>query len=228
MIIGDGLIAQAFKIFENNLNILIFASGVSNSKETNPLEFEREKKLLIEAIKNNQQKILVYFSTTSIYDLELNSNPYVKHKQEMEMLIKSKSQLFYIFRLSEVIGKTKNQKTIINFLFNSIKEKEEFQLWTRACRRIIDVEDVFSIATEIIRKGIYCNQIVNISVDKKSYITELVYIIEDILKIKANYSIINKGCCYDVDIEKIKILDAFKKVKLNESYTKEVILKYLK
>ena len=62
MIIGNGLIANSFLDSDLN-NIIIFASGVSNSKEENLLEFDREKKLLLRIIYENFNKKIVYFST---------------------------------------------------------------------------------------------------------------------------------------------------------------------
>ena len=48
MILGNGLIAKVYKGFNFHKNILIFASGVSNSKEFRKKEFARERDLLIE------------------------------------------------------------------------------------------------------------------------------------------------------------------------------------
>ena len=53
MIIGKGDIA---KILNDRKDAIFFASGVSNSNETNELEYEREKKLL-----SIQDKKNVYF-----------------------------------------------------------------------------------------------------------------------------------------------------------------------
>ena len=39
MVIGNGMIANAFKQYENDDEVIIFASGVSNSKENNDSEF---------------------------------------------------------------------------------------------------------------------------------------------------------------------------------------------
>lgn len=46
MIVGNGLIAKEFLEYSNSKNILIFASGVSNSKEERVDEFLREENLL--------------------------------------------------------------------------------------------------------------------------------------------------------------------------------------
>ena len=52
MIIGNGFLAKAFKKkFSKEKKIVIFASGVSNSKEKDKKRFRREIKLLKKFIK---------------------------------------------------------------------------------------------------------------------------------------------------------------------------------
>lgn len=67
MIVGDGLIASLFTSHDKE-NVIFFASGVSNSLETKEEEFLREENLIRNTIKNNPNKIFLYFSTCSIYD----------------------------------------------------------------------------------------------------------------------------------------------------------------
>ena len=51
MVIGNGMIANRFASYKDDDNIFIFASGVSNSKETNEEHFLREVQLLNQTIK---------------------------------------------------------------------------------------------------------------------------------------------------------------------------------
>ena len=62
MIIGNGLRAKAFNSYGNDNKLLIFASGVSNSNETSSKAFDREKKLLLDALNNQSGKKFIYFS----------------------------------------------------------------------------------------------------------------------------------------------------------------------
>ena len=55
MIIGNGVIANSMVKIDSD-ELLIFAFGVSNSKNIDINKFNREKKLLIETIKNNKNK----------------------------------------------------------------------------------------------------------------------------------------------------------------------------
>ena len=84
MIIGNGLLAKAFSDFENNEKILIFASGVSNSNETRRQEFEREEILLRKGLTTHKDKLIIYFSTCSVYEPSTNYREYTRHKLDME------------------------------------------------------------------------------------------------------------------------------------------------
>jgi len=115
MIIGTGLIAQAFiQHFEDDPNVIIFASGVSNSRENRSQAFLRERQMLIEAL--SFQKMLVYFSTCSVCDPELQTSPYVMHKKEMEVFVAHSAKDYAIFRLPQVVGETPNPNTLTNYL----------------------------------------------------------------------------------------------------------------
>ena len=86
MIVGDGLIARAFKDSKLNYDdYIIFASGVSNSNETNINEFIREKKLLINILNQYPEKKIIYFNSVLS---ETKSNDYYIHKCRMVDIIK--------------------------------------------------------------------------------------------------------------------------------------------
>ena len=76
MIIGKGMIAKAFDLYKKNQDIVIFASGVSNSLEENIKCFEREEALLKKTILENKSATFVYFSTCSIMDQSVNQKKY--------------------------------------------------------------------------------------------------------------------------------------------------------
>lgn len=62
MIVGNVLFATAFTShFSDNPNVIVFASEVSNSKESQFEQFEREYQLLQEYIRS--KKLILYFST---------------------------------------------------------------------------------------------------------------------------------------------------------------------
>ena len=140
MVIGNGLLAKEFNFYKNNEQIVIFASGVSNSKENNHHEFQREEQLLKKTIEENNNKILVYFSTCSIDSVETSNNDYVKHKLRMEKIVES-HKFFYIFRLPQVVGITKSN-TIIKYFVESITKNKELTINRYSTRNLISISDV--------------------------------------------------------------------------------------
>ena len=133
MVIGNGIIAKAFSSYNENSNVIIYASGVSNSKETSPKKYERERKLLNNTILQCNKKTLVYFSTCSITDKSLQQSEYVSHKIAMEKLITNNCKSYYIFRLPQVVGRT-NSPTLVNFIAKAIKNEEPFVVQKNATR----------------------------------------------------------------------------------------------
>ena len=130
MIIGDGDIASVLKDRED---IVFFASGVSNSKETNEAEYQREKSLLMTVPDN---KRIVYFSSLGVLD---GTSRYFKHKREMEELIKTFPE-YCIIRLGN-ISWGKNPNTLINYFKNCVANQKPFEIQD-TYRYIVD-EDEF-------------------------------------------------------------------------------------
>ncbi len=193
MIIGNGTIANAFIEYKLNDKVIIFASGVSDSSTTDTKEFIREKEMITDTIKNNENKLIVYFSSCSIESADLQNTLYNLHKKEMELLIINISKSYIIFRLPNVIRQNGNPNTIINFLFNKIKKEEEFDLWQYATRNIIDIEDIKKVVNYLVGNKQYLNRTINIVYNNNVSILNIVNIIENILDKKGKYNIVNRG-----------------------------------
>jgi nucleoside-diphosphate-sugar epimerase len=199
MIVGNGLIAKAFhENYANRDDVLIFASGVSNSSNTDPNEFFRER-VLLESFLSERKKI-IYFSTCSIEDSSLENSPYISHKLEMEGLVKAAND-YLIFRLPQVAGKTENPNTLLNFLYHKIKNQELFKIYGKASRNIVDVDDIESIVNYIINENLLKNKIINIASPIHSPPIDLVHYFERILMKKAVIEFINCGTNYIIDSE---------------------------
>ena len=111
MIIGNGLIAEAFKkVSVDFKDCIIFASGVSNSKSENSAEFKREFDL-IKKYKNEDKKF-IYFSTIHTLDPSERDSKYSKHKIEIEIFIKENFKSYIIYRLPVVVGRGGNKKSL--------------------------------------------------------------------------------------------------------------------
>lgn len=202
MVVGSGLIAKAFHSFEDDEDIIIFASGVSNSLESDEKCFVREKNLIYATTKANPGKKLIYFSTCSIYDQSVNSMPYVQHKKSMEDFIAVISNNYIIFRLSNLVGNGGNKNTILNYLVSSIKENKTVNVWKNASRNLFDLADVYLIVKELIKDDKIANEVVNLANTRSFLITEIVFEIEKFLNKKAIVNLEEKGSLVDIDISR--------------------------
>ena len=224
MIIGNGMIAKSFKKYNDNNNILIFASGVSNSRETKKDSFYRERLLLENAINNNPEKVLVYFSTCSICDKFLTKTSYVRHKKELEDLIKKRVDKFYIFRLPQVVGNS-SSPTLVKFLFDSILNNERVGINQNSKRNLICESDVFFIADHLIKNNLYCNEITNIATPNNTPVIHIVKNIEKITGLSLNYHMIDSGYSFDINIDKIQNLNIKSRI-FDLSYLQDTLSSY--
>ncbi|CAA6810224.1 MAG: Unknown protein [uncultured Sulfurovum sp.] len=222
MVIGTGLLGNTFQEYKHNNNILIFASGVSNSNETDEKNFEREKHLLLESILDNQDKTLVYFSSCDVmYAQNINKNYYF-HKLEMETLIQKNTKKYYIFRLPQIIGHSSNQNSLINFFIRSISEDKKISVWKYAYKNLIDIEDVSKIVKHYIDNDIKEDSVVNLINPYYYSIEEIIKTIEVFLDKKAIIDIIDKGFQPSYDYN--HIIDDIN-IDFNNDYLKQSIFK---
>jgi nucleoside-diphosphate-sugar epimerase len=225
MIVGNGMMARAFSSYETSSDILVFASGVSNSRETSETAFKRETDLLKEWLSKVNAETFIYFSTCSIYDPTLKETPYVNHKMRMEEIVRFNAERYLIFRLPQVVGKTVN-RTLINTLFNMIQSGQQFEVWTSAYRNIVDCEDVFKVCRYVLENKIFLNRTINIASTTKVAVPRIVEIMEIILNKKANVSPVDKGGDYDICLADIQTVFEALGMEFDEQYPERVIRKY--
>lgn len=129
-IIGRGDIAS---VLPERDDVLFFASGVSNSQETDESEYAREMQLLLE---QNKDAHLVYFSSLAVLN---GMNRYLQHKRDMEETIKANFRTHTIVRIGNIAWGT-NPHTLINFLrehpdaevrdeYRYVVDQDEFLYW---------------------------------------------------------------------------------------------------
>jgi nucleoside-diphosphate-sugar epimerase len=224
MVIGHGMLANTFHSYAKSQDILVFASGVSNSRETNVAAYAREETLLRESLKAHPYTLFIYFSSCSIYDSTLQNSPYVLHKIKMENIIQNKAQKWLILRLPQVVGPT-NSPTLVNFLFQSILAHKEITIFKHATRNLIWHEDVFTIIHEIIKIPTMLNQIINIASLYNKSVSQIVEYIEQITSTQAKKSFINSGQSYNIDISAILDFVSTKQI-LSEDYSFQVLKLY--
>lgn len=227
MVIGGGLMAQAFQRYKNNDSVLIFASGVSSSKFCTAYDCAREEGLLRKSLDECSNKILfVYFSSCSIASSNLTDDTYHTHKKKMESIIRTNAKKYTIFRLPNVVGPIVNLDTLFYYLVDKVIKQKEFDLWSGAKRNIIDIDDVVSIVNNIVDNSIFVNEIINVANLNDVTVDEIVNEISKHLDVDVKYSIIKYNDNYHIDT--IKIEPIIKKLGLNfdSKYLKSVTKKY--
>ena len=233
MIIGSGFIAKNFKKEKHLIkkyNLAIYASGVSNSKCKVKAFFLREKYMLLSCKKKIKSKVLVYFSTCSIYDQSRRHSLYVKHKSLMEQLIKNNFNKYLIVRFPELIGFNSNKKNLINFLYQKIINNFKFSLWNNAKRNIIDIDHaikIFFYFINKVRKYKKINLEINIANSRFYRVQNIVKVIEKITLKKAIYSKIRTGDLY-WSIKKTFNSRVFNdlNIRFDKNYLEKVLKKY--
>lgn len=225
MVIGNGMMANAFKEFENDNSVVVFASGVSNSKETEITAYQKELTLL-SSLKDTKAT-LIYFSSCSIFDNSLTTSLYVNHKKQIEKFIELNFNHYWIFRLPNVIGKSTNSNTMVNFFCNSIINNHSFELFKNASRYFIDVDDVQATIKKVIELKNLKSGCYNLLFPFPYRVDRLVEILEIFLNKKGKYLVNEKeGEFYDVQIsdELLPFVNFDKQDP--EKYLNEIIAKY--
>lgn len=130
MIIGDGDIAS---VLPEREDLLFFASGVSNSQETDESEYEREFALLFQ---QDRSAHIVYFSSLAVLS---GASRYLQHKREMEVAVKQVFPKHTIVRIGNILWGD-NPHTLINYLranpdaevrdeYRYVVDQDEFLYW---------------------------------------------------------------------------------------------------
>lgn len=176
-VIGGGMISKSFENIDLG-DITIFASGVSNSKENNKDEYTRELDLLNKTI--NESRKIIYFSTLSVYSNDRTD--YIKHKLNVEEIIKNSGIDYIILRLPNVIGNTKNTKQLVPFLNHKIKNEEDIVISRNIKRDLLDVEDLPKICEFVLKKNINCT--INVSLSNYIKVGDIVDLLKNIHKVK--------------------------------------------
>ena len=226
MVVGSGMIAKAFSSYASNNEVVIFASGVSNSASTKPSDFHREQELLENTMQLSAPGKLIYFSTCSIYDPSLQDSAYVRHKLIMERLVESTAASYIIFRVSNPIGFTSNAHTVLNYFIEHIKTQSHFQVWKHASRNLLDVEDMFTICDNLINNGEYNNSVINIANPANYPVLLIIEMIEKHFKSKGNYALIEKGSSPLIDTSFIESLFPKLQIEFNNTYLPALLQKY--
>lgn len=222
MIVGSGLLASHFeRLGYATKDAVIFASGVSNSRETRTEAFDREANLLLANLENLSSP-LVYFSSFGVSTGE--SSPYLRHKRRMERLVQSASAENLIFRLPQVVGKSDNPNTLANALIHKIGNGIEFDVWEYAERNFIDIVHVAAIGDEFVNQN--KSGIVPIMSERSLSMVEIVRIFEEILDKQAKFRKIKTGTPMPSDTSHIRDVAIALNIELGGDYARRTLKKY--
>jgi nucleoside-diphosphate-sugar epimerase len=227
MIVGSGLIARTFAVHASALDrVCLYAAGVSNSSCSDESEFERDRlRLQTTLARVDPAMLFAYFSTCSVEDPWSCDSPYIRHKVQLEELVRGRER-HVVVRLPQVAGKTPNPHTLLNYLYSRIARSERFELWRNASRNIIDMDDVAAIVVDLIKHENVGGETVNVANSRNSTVLEIVAAMEATIHRCAIYSNLDKGSAYAIDTR--RITDAVRRqgVIFDTSYLMRTLGKY--
>lgn len=229
MIVGNGMLATAFAPFHDRSDVVVFASGVANSAETSLEQFERERLLLQSVLSRTQSEtpeaLFVYIGTCSVHDNDSAASAYVQHKRRMEELVQASYANHLVIRMPQVVGPSRNRTTLVNYLFDRIRNDEPFTVWRHAVRYLIDIEDAIRIAQRLIECVPPRSRLVHI-VPRPCLATEIVAALESVCGRRAKYTLVDKGAQYDLESAARGSIADNLDVAFDDNYLQRMIAKY--
>lgn len=224
MIHGTGLLASAFGAQHPDTGSWdVFARGVSNSTETDPFAFERERDLLQACLAGTGP--LVYFSSCALVNPPASDSPYLAHKRRMESLVLQANPGNRVFRLPQVVGSAGNANTLTNFLREKLVTGTSFTIWGRAERNLMDVDDVVSIAWNLMHEPL-SPTVVDIVAEHSLPMLEIVELLERVLGCRGNYVVQDKGDPLQVDSRHALAAAGRLGIDLGRASTERILRKY--
>ena len=225
MIIGTGLLARSFsRRYQQSRDVIIFASGVSNSTEQSDEAFTRERELVMRAISEHGHcSSFVYFSSCGVTSNQ--QTKYIEHKRAMEMLVATHPGGL-ILRLPQVVGPSSNPHTLTNFLANEILAGHPISVWRYAERNLIDIDDIVLIATEIIERRSEYPACVAVASPHTLSMPALVEKFEKVLGKKALMSVVGKGESLSIDTSTCTRIAHRLNIEFGPNYVDNLLHKY--
>lgn len=239
-IIGNGMIARAFMPYQAQLEaVVIFASGVSNSSETDPAAYARECDLLIETLqscKHDPSRIVYFSSGGTIYGNYAGlrdektplypRTPYGRQQLLCEALIKNSGAPYLITRLANLIGPGQNHTQLIPALVDQALAGHA-HLFQHATRDLLDVEDFAPIVIRLLASlASDENETVIVASGISLPIAEIFSQIQSELGTTADISLLDRGDVQRFNIEKLQHQLAGQ-VHFDERYPAQVVRKYV-
>ncbi|HDS1510281.1 NAD-dependent epimerase/dehydratase family protein [Stenotrophomonas maltophilia] len=226
MIIGRGLVATAFvDDWLQDETTMIVAAGVSNSAETERAAFAREERMLDEVLANKQLRRIVYFGSCAVGNPSERQTPYLQHKAAMEARILADVR-GQVFRLPQVVGAGGNPHTLTNFLCSRILSGEPFDVWARAERNLIDIQDVATLGTHVLRHRDQYPPMMSLADVCSTNMLAIVRCMEDVLGRQGNCRVLDQGVAFPIETADCERAARACGVRLGPGYMRALIGKY--
>ena len=226
MIIGKGLVAQAFApAWAERDDVVVVAAGVSNSAEISSGEFDRERRMLVDVVSNSKCNRIVYFGSCAVGNPHEVRTPYIEHKAGMERIVLADPRGL-VLRLPQVVGRGGNAHTLTNFLSARIASHQPFDVWTRAERNLIDVEDVAAIGGHIIANPKSYSRLVSVADLRSSSMLLIVEEMERAIGRPACYRKVERGAPFPIDTKECERAAGAIGLSLGAQYLRRLIVKY--
>ncbi|MFM7106233.1 MAG: NAD-dependent epimerase/dehydratase family protein [Flavobacteriales bacterium] len=151
---------------------------------------------------------------------------YVKHKIECERIIRAECMRHLILRVTNVVGNSGNPNTIFNFFVDRLTGGNPFEIWTYACRNLIDIDDVVSITLALLNAE-KPNQTFLLANPVSVMVPDLVAALEDRLGRKAQAVFVSKGNCAALEMNETLSFYKENGFKFSSDYLSNLILRYV-
>ncbi len=226
MIIGRGLVANAFASeWQHDETTMIVAAGVSNSAETAPEAFAREEAMLDDVLSGQAVQRVIYFGSCAVGNPAERQTPYLLHKAGMEARVLADPR-GRVFRLPQVVGDGGNPHTLTNFLCARIESGETFDIWARAERNLIDIEDVALLGTHVLRHPAGYPPVMSLADVQSTNMLAIVRGMEQVLGRRGNYRVLDQGVAFPIDTRDCQRAALACGVPLGDGYLQQLLGKY--
>lgn len=236
-IIGRGLTATALRPYQADFDdTVIFASGVSDSRTTDPAQFDREYRLLYEALQTclKHSRRIVYFSSGgAIYGPvetpRSEATPlfpgslYGRHKLLCEALIRESTVSYMIVRLPNLVGGRQNKQQLIASLVHQALQGKA-TLFAQATRDLLDVDDFARLLMQLLQT-LNTSETVVMASGQSIPVTDIFDAIQAALHTQADVTLVTKGDTQAFDIQKLRRLLGHD-LGFSAGYAQRVVQKY--
>jgi|GEM_PF-6763260 len=169
---------------------LVIAAGVSDSKNLNPADYQRELLLVERCLKESQHKNLpiLYISSYSVKDETMIMSPYVRNKLRIERIIIDASSENRILRITNAVGHRGNPSNVINYLVHAVVSGSSFNVWRNTRRNFVDVEHIAQFVKSLDTNS---DPVIELVHPQTYSLPSILETIERLFNISANYTIVD-------------------------------------